>query len=207
MIPPCPTKVSILSRSKVQGLKPEVQGVNKSLKEKDLPPFLMQAFPGLWELPLVMWNDHRDGRCSMADACSNPPDAEVHLDHDEDGKSNSWRWISKSNCTTVRFLSTVIITSAWIDLKVSLCLQFLPRCLYIWQIFFCHAGRLHDDPEKLWTTLPDQQGPIWPLLPPCLVSQTIINHHQCWKKDWDFLFNGVKSIWRLVCSFSVCTHK
>ena len=43
----------------------------------------MQAFPGLWELPLVMWNDHRDGRCSMADACSNPPDAEVHLDHDD----------------------------------------------------------------------------------------------------------------------------
>ena len=43
----------------------------------------MQAFPGLWELPLVMWNDHRDGRCSMADACSNPPDAEVH-DHDVD---------------------------------------------------------------------------------------------------------------------------
>ena len=40
----------------------------------------MQAFPGLWELPLVMWNDHRDGRCSMADACSNPPDAEVHVD-------------------------------------------------------------------------------------------------------------------------------
>ena len=36
-----------------------------------------QAYPGLWELPLVMWNDHRDGRCSMADACSNPPDAEV----------------------------------------------------------------------------------------------------------------------------------
>ena len=45
---------------------------------------LMQAFPGLWELPLVMWNDHRDGRCSMADACSNPPDAEVHVDHVDD---------------------------------------------------------------------------------------------------------------------------
>ena len=43
----------------------------------------MQAFPGLWELPLVMWNDHRDGRCSMADACSNPPDAEVHDDDDD----------------------------------------------------------------------------------------------------------------------------
>ena len=58
----------------------------------------MQAFPGLWELPLVMWNDHRDGRCSMADACSNPPDAEVNVldvdvddDKYEDAKSASWR--------------------------------------------------------------------------------------------------------------------
>ena len=81
MIPPCPTKVSILSRSKVLSLRCKVW---VKAWRKDLPPFLMQAFPGLWELPLVMWNDHRDGRCSMADACSNPPDAEVHLDHDHD---------------------------------------------------------------------------------------------------------------------------
>ena len=31
--------------------------------------FLVQ---GLWEIPLVMWNDLRNGRCSMLDACSNP---------------------------------------------------------------------------------------------------------------------------------------
>lgn len=31
---------------------------------------------GVWELPLVMWNDLKEGRCSMADACSNPPSAE-----------------------------------------------------------------------------------------------------------------------------------
>ena len=37
----------------------------------------MQAYPGVWELPLVMWNDLKEGRCSMADACSNPPTAEV----------------------------------------------------------------------------------------------------------------------------------
>jgi len=41
-----------------------------------IPPCPTKSYPGLWELPLVMWNDHRDGRCSMADACSNPPDAE-----------------------------------------------------------------------------------------------------------------------------------
>lgn len=41
-----------------------------------IPPCPTRSFPGLWEIPLVMWNDHKDGRCSMADACSNPPDAE-----------------------------------------------------------------------------------------------------------------------------------
>jgi len=41
-----------------------------------IPPCPNKAYPGLWEIPLVMWNDHKDGRCSMADACSNPPDAE-----------------------------------------------------------------------------------------------------------------------------------
>ena len=41
-----------------------------------IPPCPTKSFPGLWELPLVMWNDLKDGRCSMADACSNPSDAE-----------------------------------------------------------------------------------------------------------------------------------
>ena len=34
------------------------------------------SFPGLWEIPLVMWNDLGSGRCSMLDACSNPSNAE-----------------------------------------------------------------------------------------------------------------------------------
>lgn len=31
---------------------------------------------GVWEVPMVMWQDLNGGRCSMGDGCSNPPDAE-----------------------------------------------------------------------------------------------------------------------------------
>ena len=100
MIPPCPTKVIPSSRF-IHSLKYFFQSLQyckhcsplarkyhiqyfSPLCEKSHKIFFplvrkypKQAYPGLWELPLVMWNDHRDGRCSMADACSNPPDAEV----------------------------------------------------------------------------------------------------------------------------------
>ena len=82
----------------------------------------MQAFPGLWELPLVMWNDHRDGRCSMADACSNPPDAEVHVDHVDDGRGEcSYPVAAEASFKSkdLRDISAEII-SAWVDLKVLL---------------------------------------------------------------------------------------
>jgi len=49
---------------------------HKIFHECMIPPCPTRSFPGLWELPLVMWNDLKDGRCSMADACSNPSDAE-----------------------------------------------------------------------------------------------------------------------------------
>lgn len=31
---------------------------------------------GVWEVPMVMWQDLNGGRCSMGDACANPPNAE-----------------------------------------------------------------------------------------------------------------------------------
>ena len=34
------------------------------------------SFKGLWQIPLVMWNDLGNGRCSMLDACSNPNNPE-----------------------------------------------------------------------------------------------------------------------------------
>jgi len=49
---------------------------HKIFHECMIPPCPTRSFPGLWEIPLVMWNDLKDGRCSMADACSNPSDAE-----------------------------------------------------------------------------------------------------------------------------------
>ena len=59
MIPPCPNKVLFLK-----------------LIFTSVHYTVLQAYPGVWELPLVMWNDLKEGRCSMADACSNPPTAE-----------------------------------------------------------------------------------------------------------------------------------
>ena len=36
----------------------------------------LESSPGVWEVPMVMWQDLNGGRCSMGDGCSNPPDAE-----------------------------------------------------------------------------------------------------------------------------------
>lgn len=41
-----------------------------------IPPCPERSYPGLWEIPLVMWNDLGNGRCSMLDACSNPSNAD-----------------------------------------------------------------------------------------------------------------------------------
>jgi len=41
-----------------------------------IPPCPTASFPGLWEVPMVMWQDLNGGRCSMGDACTTPPDAE-----------------------------------------------------------------------------------------------------------------------------------
>ncbi|XP_045133043.1 uncharacterized protein LOC123517148 isoform X8 [Portunus trituberculatus] len=41
-----------------------------------IPPCPTNSFPGLWQVPMVMWQDLKGGRCSMGDACTTPPDAE-----------------------------------------------------------------------------------------------------------------------------------
>ena len=41
-----------------------------------IAPCPSKSFPGLWEVGLVMYQDLQGGRCSMADACQNPSDAE-----------------------------------------------------------------------------------------------------------------------------------
>ncbi|XP_076053307.1 chitin deacetylase-like 5 isoform X12 [Oratosquilla oratoria] len=41
-----------------------------------IPPCPTKAYPGVWEVPMVMWQDLTGGRCSMGDACTTPSDAE-----------------------------------------------------------------------------------------------------------------------------------
>ncbi|XP_044741518.1 uncharacterized protein LOC123302590 isoform X2 [Chrysoperla carnea] len=41
-----------------------------------IPPCPTRSYPGVWEVPMVMWQDLNGGRCSMGDACSNPPAAD-----------------------------------------------------------------------------------------------------------------------------------
>ncbi|PNF19318.1 hypothetical protein B7P43_G07308 [Cryptotermes secundus] len=41
-----------------------------------IPPCPTRSYPGVWEVPMVMWQDLNGGRCSMGDACSNPPTAD-----------------------------------------------------------------------------------------------------------------------------------
>ncbi|KAH8329412.1 hypothetical protein KR074_010235 [Drosophila pseudoananassae] len=41
-----------------------------------IPPCPTRSYPGVWQVPMVMWQDLNGGRCSMGDACSNPSDAE-----------------------------------------------------------------------------------------------------------------------------------
>ncbi|KAG7169842.1 putative Polysaccharide deacetylase-like 1 [Homarus americanus] len=41
-----------------------------------IPPCPTNSYPGLWQVPMVMWQDLNNGRCSMADACTTPSTAE-----------------------------------------------------------------------------------------------------------------------------------
>lgn len=37
---------------------------------------IINSITGVWEVPMVMWQDLNGGRCSMGDACANPPAAD-----------------------------------------------------------------------------------------------------------------------------------
>lgn len=41
-----------------------------------IPPCPTRSYPGVWQVPMVMWQDLNGGRCSMGDACSNPGEAD-----------------------------------------------------------------------------------------------------------------------------------
>lgn len=43
--------------------------------ECGIPPCPTKSYPGVWEVPMVMWEDLNGGRCAMADACQNPTDS------------------------------------------------------------------------------------------------------------------------------------
>lgn len=67
MIPPCPTK-------SYPGLLPFCLFFSSSYCKIFKNEY--SSFAGVWQVPMVMWQDLNGGRCSMGDACSNPPDAE-----------------------------------------------------------------------------------------------------------------------------------
>ncbi|XP_055837090.1 uncharacterized protein LOC129905597 isoform X5 [Episyrphus balteatus] len=41
-----------------------------------IPPCPTKSYPGVWQVPMVMWQDLNGGRCSMGDACSNPGESD-----------------------------------------------------------------------------------------------------------------------------------
>ncbi|XP_055921158.1 uncharacterized protein LOC129952548 isoform X4 [Eupeodes corollae] len=41
-----------------------------------IPPCPTKSYPGVWQVPMVMWQDLNGGRCSMGDACSNPSESD-----------------------------------------------------------------------------------------------------------------------------------
>ncbi|GAB6023473.1 Cytidine deaminase 5 [Chamberlinius hualienensis] len=43
--------------------------------ECGIPPCPTRSYPGVWEIPMVMWEDLNKARCSMADACFNPTES------------------------------------------------------------------------------------------------------------------------------------
>lgn len=90
----------------------------------DLNSHLIE-FVGVWQVPMVMWQDLNGGRCSMGDACSNPPDS--------DGVVKMIMKNFERHYTTNRYLASSMI-STW----------FLVENEFLLNVFFS-LSELHSD--------------------------------------------------------------
>lgn len=110
-----------------------------------IPPCPTRSYPGVWQVPMVMWQDLNGGRCSMGDACSNPSDAEgvtkmIMKNFERHYTTN--RWVSLLSIILQGLQGLVIIR---LPIPQGTIRSVLPRCLV-------HAaapqGGLHQVPRR-----------------------------------------------------------
>lgn len=46
------------------------------MRNKEKKTIICSYYLGVWQVPMVMWQDLNGGRCSMGDACANPPESD-----------------------------------------------------------------------------------------------------------------------------------
>uniref|UniRef100_T1JDN2 NodB homology domain-containing protein n=1 Tax=Strigamia maritima TaxID=126957 RepID=T1JDN2_STRMM len=95
-----------------------------------IPPCPRKSFPGVWEIPMIMWVDLKGGRCSMADACSWPDTKEKVFEQ----LVKNFQRHYKSN----RAPFNLFFHSAWFDKPQNMdgFLLFMDRILTLSDVFF-----------------------------------------------------------------------